>query len=76
MYPLKEKAELEKRVKETLWAGTRRANLKPDPMKENPGTGTEQGGNSIEKIWLDFRLEKQLEFWLDIPCTKEMFKNG
>ena len=29
------------------------------------------GSNSIEK----FGLEKTLEFWLEIPYTKEMFKN-
>ena len=30
------------------------------------------GPNSIEKFW----LEKPLEFWLEIPYTKKMFKNG
>ena len=25
------------------------------------------GGNSIEKVWLEFRHEKSLEFWHDIP---------
>ena len=25
------------------------------------------GPNSIEKVWLDFWLEKPLEFWLEIP---------
>ena len=34
------------------------------------------GPNSIEKCWLEFWLEKPLEFWLQIPCTKKMFKNG
>ena len=29
------------------------------------------GPNSIEKFW----LEKSLEFWLEIPSTKEMFTN-
>ena len=36
------------------------------------GSATYQGGNSIEKNW----LEKPLEFWLDIPYTKKKFKNG
>ena len=30
------------------------------------------GPNSIEKFWLEFWLEKPLEFWLDIPYTKKM----
>ena len=34
-----------------------------------------QGGDSIEKFWLEFWLEKLLEFWLEIPYTKKMFKN-
>ena len=34
------------------------------------------GPNSIEKFWLEFRLEKSLEIWLDIPYIKKMFKNG
>ena len=63
MYPLKEKAELEKRVKETLWTGTRRANLKPDPMKENLGTGTEQ-----DPINLDKKAEDDLSY-LRIPLA-------
>ena len=39
-------------------------------------TAVNLGPNSIEKIWLEFRLEKPLEFWLEIPYTKKMFKNG
>ena len=27
-------------------------------------------------FWLQFRLEKSLEFWLEIPHNKKMFKNG
>ena len=27
-------------------------------------------------FWLEFRLEKPLEFWLEIPYTKKKFKNG
>ena len=34
------------------------------------------GPNSIEKIWLEFRLEKPLEFWLEIPYSMKLFKNG
>ena len=34
------------------------------------------GPNSIEKCWLEFRLEKPLEFWLEIPYTKKKLKNG
>ena len=34
------------------------------------------GPNSIEKIWFEFRLEKPLEFWLEIPYTKKTFKDG
>ena len=33
------------------------------------------GPNSIE-ILLEFWLEKSLEFWLEIPHTKNNFKNG
>ena len=34
------------------------------------------GGKSIETFWLEFRLEKPLEFWLEIPPTKKTVKNG
>ena len=34
------------------------------------------GPNSIEKIWLEFWLEKPLEVWLEMSYTKKMFKNG
>ena len=34
------------------------------------------GPNSIENFWLEFWLEKSLEFWLEIPHTKKMLKNG
>ena len=34
------------------------------------------GPNSIEIFQLEFRLEKPLEFWLDIPYIKNMFRNG
>ena len=34
-----------------------------------------QGPNSIENILANFRLEKSLEFWLEIPYTKKTFKN-
>ena len=34
------------------------------------------GGNSIENFWLQFRVEKPLEFWLEIPYTKKTLKNG
>ena len=34
------------------------------------------GPDSIEKFWLEFLLEKSLEFWLEYPDTKKMFKNG
>ena len=33
------------------------------------------GPNSIEIFWLEFWLEKPLEFWLEISYTKKMFKN-
>ena len=36
----------------------------------------QQGPNSIEKIWPEFRPEKSLEFWLEIPYTRKMFKIG
>ena len=29
------------------------------------------GPNSIENFWLEFWLEKSLEFWLEIPYTKK-----
>ena len=32
------------------------------------------GPNSIETFWLEFWLEKSLEFWLEIPNNKKMFK--
>ena len=34
------------------------------------------GPNSIEKCWLEFWLEKSLEFWLEITHTKKLIKNG
>ena len=34
------------------------------------------GTDSIEKFWIEFWLEKPLEFWLEVACTKKMFKNG
>ena len=34
------------------------------------------GPNSVEKFWLEFWLEKSLEFCLEIPYTKKMLKNG
>ena len=34
-------------------------------------TEEEQGRDSIGNFW----LEKPLEFWLEIPYTKKMFKN-
>ena len=34
------------------------------------------GPNSIEKIWLEFWLEKSLHFWLQISHNKKMFKSG
>ena len=34
------------------------------------------GPNSIEKNWPEFRLERSLEFWLEIPYTKKLLKNG
>ena len=45
------------------------------------GTGlfdpfTVSWGDSIEKFRLEFRLEKSLEFWRDIPYTKKMIKIG
>ena len=36
------------------------------------GRGRRLGGpNSIEHCWLEFWLEKTLEFWLEIPYTKK-----
>ena len=32
--------------------------------------------NSIEKFGYSFGLKKSLEFWLEIPYTEKMFKNG
>ena len=34
------------------------------------------GPNSIGKFWFEFWLEKPLEFWLEIPYSKKMFKIG
>ena len=34
------------------------------------------GPNLIDKFWLEFLLEIPFEFWLEIPSTKKMFKNG
>ena len=34
------------------------------------------GPNSIDIFGLEFRLKKPLEFCLEIPYTKKMFKNG
>ena len=35
-----------------------------------------EGRDSIEKLWLEFWLEKTLEYLLEIPYTKKMFKKG
>ena len=35
-----------------------------------------QGTNLMEIFWLEFWLEKPLNFWLEIPSTKKMLKNG
>ena len=34
------------------------------------------GPNSIETFWLELWLAKPLEFWLEIPYTLKMLKNG
>ena len=34
------------------------------------------GPNSIEIFWLEFWIEKPLEFWLEIVFTEKMFTNG
>ena len=49
---------------------------RPGPAGRRKGIEARLGPNSTEKFWLEFRLEKSLEFWLEIPYTKEMFKNG
>ena len=36
----------------------------------------DHGPNSIEILYLEFRLEKLLEFWQEIPYTKKKLKNG
>ena len=41
-------------------------------FKAGGGAVVGQGPNSIETFWLEFQLGKSLE----IPYTKEMFKNG
>ena len=41
-----------------------------------PFNNKSQGPNSIEKVWLEFWLEKSLEFWLEVPHNKKMFKIG
>ena len=33
------------------------------------------GPNSIEKFWLEHWLEKSVEFWLEIPHSRKMYKN-
>ena len=40
----------------------------PDPLAA--------GANSIEKNWPEFRLEKPLEFWLQIHYNKKISKTG
>ena len=40
-----------------------------------PDNGAEEG-IQYKKYWLEFRLEKLLEFCLEVPHTKKMFKNG
>ena len=44
------------------------------PMR--PRLPRDPGAQLIEKFWLEFRPEKPLEFWLEIPHTKKTFKNG
>ena len=46
------------------------AELKKEPA-EIFSSFDEQGLNSIEKIWLENKLEKSLEFLLKIPYTKK-----
>ena len=44
----------------------------PRPLQQKPS-----GPHSWEAIqYKKFWLEKSLEFWLEIPYTKKMFKNG
>ena len=38
------------------------------------GVDEDLGDNSIEKKWLEFWLEKPLEFWPEIPYTNKKFK--
>ena len=40
--------------------------LKRDPREGLAADGT-LWGDSIETFWLEFWLEKSLEFWLEIP---------
>ena len=34
------------------------------------------GPNSKENFWLEFWLEKSLAFWIEIPYSEKMSKNG
>ena len=42
-----------------------------------PSASKEHWGPIQQKFfWLEFWFEKSLEFWLEIPHTKKMFRNG
>ena len=49
---------------------------RPGPAGRRKGIEARLGPNSMEKFSLEFRLEKSLEFWLEIPYNKKLFKNG
>ena len=49
---------------------------RPGPAGRRKGSEARLGPNSMENFWLEFRLEKPLEFWLEITYTKKKLKNG
>ena len=45
------------------------------PNSAPPLRSALQGGDSIEKIWLEIRLQKSLQFWLEIPYRARTRQN-
>ena len=56
--------------------GSLHADVVHEALERGQPDVDELGSNSIEIFWLEFWPEKSLEFWLEIPYTKKMFKNG
>ena len=55
----------------------RRGRMRHSHVRDDPRLHADVlGPNSIQHFWLEFWLKKPLEFWLEIPYTKKMFKKS